>query len=268
MTSQATGRESAWWWVPGVGMVVTIALQLMWPLTPSGPERAELTAATVVIFAATSLAHALIHRGVGWTVGFVAITIGWTWLVEAVGVASGMPFGTYSYGSDLGSTVLGVPWLIPLAWLMFAYPALWAGQVLTRQWAAGNRLVGITISAWTMMAWDFFLDPQMVGEGYWKWSEPFTALPGLDAIPATNFAGWFATAWVLFAVMNLLPRDDSALAAWAVPTAALVWTWMGGIVANLLFLHRWGPAWWGGIALGAVVVAIVWTHTRREEVRS
>ena len=50
---------------------------------------------------------------------------------------------------------------------------------------AGSRC---SLGAAALTAWDLFLDPQMVGEGYW------CGRRGLyRGIPLTNFAGWFVT---------------------------------------------------------------------------
>ena len=45
------------------------------------------------------------------------------------------------------------------------------------------------LAAGALTAWDVFLDPRMVREGYWTW-------PGggrYEGVPASNFAGWFVT---------------------------------------------------------------------------
>ena len=49
-----------------------------------------------------------------------------TWGIEALGSATGFPFGHYVYTSKLQPQSGGVPWLIPFAWLMMLPPA-WAG---------------------------------------------------------------------------------------------------------------------------------------------
>ena len=47
----------------------------------------------------------------------------------------------------------------------------------------------IALGSAALTAWDLFLDPQMVGEGYWVW-----ARRGLyRGIPLGNFVGWFLT---------------------------------------------------------------------------
>ena len=48
-----------------------------------------------------------------------------TWGIEALGSATGFPFGHYVYTSKLQPQSGGVPWLIPFAWLMMLPPA-WA----------------------------------------------------------------------------------------------------------------------------------------------
>ncbi|MDG2233112.1 MAG: carotenoid biosynthesis protein, partial [Ilumatobacter sp.] len=51
-----------------------------------------------------------------------------------------------------------------------------------------------------MTAWDLFLDPQMVGEGYWAW-----ARRGLyRGIPLSNFGGWFLTGLGIMALFEVV----------------------------------------------------------------
>src|SRR3712207_7563084 len=42
---------------------------------------------------------------------------------ESIGLATGFPYGSYTYSDVLGPTLLGVPFLVPLAWLMMAWPS-------------------------------------------------------------------------------------------------------------------------------------------------
>ena len=57
---------------------------------------------------------------------------------ESIGVATGYPFGQYHYTGTLGPAVLGVPVLVPLAWVMMAYPCLLAGRTVAAQVMAGS----------------------------------------------------------------------------------------------------------------------------------
>ncbi len=164
-----------------------VLLQIAYVLIDDEPRRIA-TLTSVVLFALAGLVHAIAVRGVRWGLSMALTVAGLALLVEAVGTATGFPFGAYSYTGTLGVEVAGVPLLIPLAWLWMAYPSYLAGQAL------GGRRWGWLIGAWTLAAWDLFVDPQMVDAGYWTWDNPTPALPGIPGIPLTNYAGWLGTA--------------------------------------------------------------------------
>ena len=64
----------------------------------------------------------------------------------------------------------------------------------------------VAVGASALTAWDAFLDPQMVGEGYWRWPNGGT----YRGIPVSNFVGWWATSAGLMALFDaLLPPLSS-----------------------------------------------------------
>jgi hypothetical protein len=160
--------------LPWLLAVRRIGCEIAYPLVPEG-RRAGLTVATVVVFGAASLSHALVHRGVAWAAGYPGHRGRRRARGEAIGVATGWPFGSYDYTGSLGREVIGVPLVIPLAWAMFAYPALLVGRRLGRGWTAWP------LGALALASWDLFLDPQMVGEGHWRFADPTPALPACPA---------------------------------------------------------------------------------------
>jgi putative membrane protein len=180
---------------------------------------------------------------------------------EAVGVATGRPFGEYAYAGTLGPQLLGVPLLVPLAWAMMAYPALLLGRRLAGA-RRGRRVVVALLGGATLAAWDLFLDPQMVAAGHWTWTYPDPGLPGVPGIPLTNAAGWLLVGTVMTAVLDLVvpgasrpgPEAASAPLLEALPAALLAWTWFGSVLANVAFFGRPWVALYGGVALGALVV--------------
>ena len=90
-----------------------------------------------------------------------------TAIVERVGTRTGVPFGRYEYSGALRPQIAGVPAIVPLAWFAMAVPAREATHA-----ALGGRSTAVTrvlVGAAALTAWDLFLDPQMVGEGYWSW---------------------------------------------------------------------------------------------------
>ena len=236
--------------VPWVLAVATVVLQIAYPVVSAG-VRERLTIATVIAFAAASVTHAALHRGLRFGARLVVAGGGIGLVAEVLGVRTGVPFGRYAYTGDLGPDVLGVPVVIPLAWVMMAYPAAVVGGRIGR-----STLARVIAAAAALAAWDLFLDPQMVAAGYWEWAQ---AGPALGGIPLTNYGGWLLVALLLqTAVVPGMPAavDDR------VPIALYVWTWLGSVVALGFFLDLPVSASTGGIAMGVVVLALALTRRR------
>lgn len=235
--------------IPWVLTGLTVLGQIAWILA-DGTGRVALTLATVVTFFLASATHAAITRGIAWTLGYLVAAMGIGLAAEVIGTRTRIPFGDYAYSDLLGPTVLGVPVVIPLAWAMMAYPCLLAARRLSR-----SPVLVPLLGAWLLATWDLFLDPQMVGEGYWVWNIGEPALPGVAGIPLQNYAGWLLVSLLMMLVLDRLPRrrgEDG------VPTLLLLWTYVGGIVANLVFLDRPWVAFWGGVGMGVVVLPWAW----------
>ena len=235
--------------VPVVLAVLTVLAQIAYPLV-HGEVLRRLTIATVVLFCAASVTHAAVHRGRAWAAGMFVIAAGGGLAAEAIGVATGVPFGEYAYSVSLGPQVLGVPLVVPLAWAMMAYPCLLLGRRLGRN--KGTAAVAL-LGGGALASWDIFLDPQMVAAGHWLWARPGPTLPGVAGIPLSNFLGWLLVAVLMVAALDTLlpPRRRRSE---VVPAALLTWTWAGGLLGNALFFDRPAVALWGGLVMGAFVV--------------
>ncbi len=224
-----------------------VAGQIAWVLVPAG-ARDTLTVGCVVLFAAASLLHAWAVRGPAWAGGYAAITLTVGWTAEAIGVTTGWPFGDYAYASSLGPKLGPVPAVIPLAWLMMAYPVLLAARR-----TCATRLAQVLYAAALLTAWDLFLDPQMTGQGHWTWTAPTASIPGIPGIPVQNFVGWFAVGLLLFGLLVRLP-DDPHDPDDRVPAALLLWVFASNVMANALFWDRPSVALVGGLAMGALLL--------------
>ena len=156
-----------------------------------GDERRVLAHAVVASFFVAALASAMRAYGRRALVAAAAIVIV-TFLVEVLGSTTGFPFGSYDYTDALEPRLVGVPVIVSFAW---------AGITLVVHGAFGaaprasvfRRLARLAIMAGAITAWDAFLDPQMVGEGYWQWQP---ASPAYRGIPLVNYLGWLLTAGV------------------------------------------------------------------------
>lgn len=243
---------------PWALLAALVLVQICYPLT-SGGTRAALTVATVLIGYVLSVGHALLTRGTRAAISLVAIATGGGFAVEAIGVATGFPFGTYDYSGELGPKLLGVPLIIPLAWTWMAWPAWLAAIRLS-----GRKAVPIAVAGFGLAAWDVFLDPQMVAEGYWTWRAPMPALPGVPGVPIGNYLGWLGFALLLMAVLAGAagpraavpgPQDRPILALW-------FWTYASCVLAHAVFLGLPWSALWGGVIMGAVVLPLAARRSR------
>ena len=239
-----------------LGAATTVGLEIAYPLV-DGAWLHRVTIATVVAFSATCVLHALVHRGARWALVLVVVTAGGGLAAEAIGVRTGLPFGDYSYAGTLGPEVLDVPVVVPLAWTMMAYPVLLAARRLTRP----RSIWVVPVGAFGLMAWDVFLDPQMVGDGHWTWADPTPSLPGVDGIPLTNFAGWLVVGALMMLVLTaLLPRDDPHRPAdESLPATLLLWTWLGYLLGNVFWFGTGSVALVGGVLLGLLVLPYLWS---------
>jgi carotenoid biosynthesis protein len=211
------------------------------------PAAPAATRAIVALMVGATGAEGVAARGLrrGALPAAAAGAIGFA--AELVGVATGRPFGRYSYSDKLGPRVGGVPLLAAGAWAALARPA-W----VSAGWLTPRPLLRVPAAAAALTAWDVFLDPRMAREGYWRWP----AGGRYEGVPASNFAGWLATGTAAFAVVAAPDaRDDGALALY-------VWTWASEAFANAALWRRPLTAAAGTLAMGAVAGPALWRRRR------
>jgi len=232
-----------------------VLAEIAYPLV-GGDTRATVVVVTVCAGFLLSVAHAYGSRGPRTALVLIVVTTGGGFAVEAVGRATGLPFGAYDYTGALGPRLLGVPLVIPLAWTWMAWPA----------WLAARRIVThpalrVGVAGLALAAWDLFLDPQMVAEGYWQWAHPAPSLPGVPEIPLTNYLGWLVVAVVLMFLLSLadIPGDPDDTPMFAL----YLWTYASSVLAHAVFLGRPASAAWGALGMGLVAVPLAVRLWRR-----
>lgn len=240
-------------WLP---LATLIVAQVAYPLV-AGEARAALVVITVVLGYVASVGHAFATRGPRVGIALVAVTTGGGFAIEAFGLATGFPFGRYEYGPALGPRLLNVPLVIPLAWTWMAWPTwLSAGAVARSAWGR-VLLAGVGLAAW-----DLFLDPQMVAEGYWRWTAPSLTLPGVDDIPVVNYVGWLAVALLMMVALARV-APPAGLDGGAPMFVLYLWTYISSVVAHAVFLDLPASAFWGGLGMGALALPLAVRLTRR-----
>ncbi|NYH42428.1 putative membrane protein [Micromonospora jinlongensis] len=256
-------------------LAILVLAQICYPLT-TGATRAGLTVATVVLGWLLSVGHALLSRGPRVAAALVAVATGGGFAIEAIGVATGVPFGSYDYSGELGPKLAGVPLIIPLAWTWMAWPAWLAAVRLTGGGATTAGGSGPTLGRWVgrialatvgLAAWDLFLDPQMVAEGYWVWRDATPALPGLPGIPVSNYLGWLLFAVLMMSALRPLagPAAEHTDRRDHPMVALYLWTYFSSILAHAVFLDLPASALWGaaGMSVTAVPLAVTVLRARR-----
>jgi carotene biosynthesis associated membrane protein len=253
--------DRRWAWVPAVLTALAVLAQIGYPLV-HGQPRTPLTVATVLIFFSAVVTASCQSRGIRWTGRVVLLTLVVSLLVEAIGTATGFPFGAYRYSRTLGVALLSVPLLVPFAWVMMTIPSLAIARRIN-----GRRSSRIAVATLALASWDVFLDPQLVSAGYWSWQHPH---PGIGGVPVTNFVGWLLAAGLLMVLVDQVagfgPAQRPISIRWSGDTLLIglyFWTYASSLLANIAFFHRPLVGLAGAIVMGVPVLLAV-VALRRE----
>ena len=173
--------------------------------------------------------------------------------IEAVGVVTGFPYGSFYYGDALGEKALGlVPYLLPIS-----YAPLVIGAVAA-SWNSGsvpNRRFSLILrSALLLTLMDGVLDPGAASLGFWIWPQGGVYY----GVPLSNYLGWLLS---------------GALAAALLLTAG---QWRTAPLPGLLDSAVLALAFWTGVAVfsGLIIPALlgaallVYLLHRRSRLRS
>lgn len=126
----------------------------------------------------------------------VVINAAFGFIVEVIGVRTGLLFGDYQYGRTLGPQVLDVPVIMALNWALLLAVT---GEIsfkfvkpsnLTRTFLAA----GFGASLMTLL--DVVIEPFAIRYGLWQWDD--------ESVPLFNYASW----WLLsFAALVVNPPN-------------------------------------------------------------
>jgi putative membrane protein len=111
-------------------------------------------------------------------------------VVELIGVNTQLLFGFYKYGNSLGLKLFNTPLVIGLNWLVLVYCISALAKPVRGTWYF--PLIG----AFTMVAFDFVMEPVAVATGMWGWA--------FDSIPHKNYIDWFLVSGFLFLMIRIL----------------------------------------------------------------
>jgi len=111
--------------------------------------------------------------------------------VELVGVHTGILFGNYHYGNNLGQKIGGVPLLIGVNWMILTFIT---GSICKRFIQA--KWLVILCSALLMVILDFFIEVNAPIFDFWYWDIGYP--------PLRNFIDWF----IIAVLMQTILQDE------------------------------------------------------------
>lgn len=103
---------------------------------------------------------------------------------ELIGVHTGLLFGNYSYGANLGVKFQDVPLIIGVNWAVLVITSGSLTENLTE-----NLWVKVLLNSILMVFFDFIMEPVAMKSDFWSWNN--------DAIPFFNYVCWFFIALML-----------------------------------------------------------------------
>jgi putative membrane protein len=110
--------------------------------------------------------------------------------VEAIGVATGALFGSYTYGESFGFKISETPVVIGVNWLFLALSSYGVIQFFTKKtvWL-------IILPPLLMTSLDVLVEPVAMKLGFWSWAN--------DIIPLQNYVMWYLTSIIIHVLIHL-----------------------------------------------------------------
>jgi putative membrane protein len=177
------------------------------------------------------------------TLSLISLSI-FGYAIEAIGVATGFPYGAFYYGDALGPRLAGlVPYLLPLS-----YAPLVVGAVAA-SWGTRLHLLHVLYATLLLVWMDAVLDPGAAALSFWVWPEG----GAYYGVPLTNYAGWLLSGalastlllatgkWSETPEPALLDSATIATSFWtgvAILSGLVVPTLLGAILLAYLLVRR------------------------------
>jgi uncharacterized membrane protein len=241
-------------YIPGV---VLLALDIRYP-------NSEWVSSLLLALAGLSAAlWVVVNRGLGRGLGFAGVVLLLSFVVEYIGVHSGLIFGPYQYTTALPPLLLTVPLAIPFAWLTVVLASWYVASSIinhspqpspargegaaraphapTTQRSslkpqtsnlitAHSSLLTIMVAGLLTMLLDLLIEPVAVYvNGYWLWQRGGVYY----GIPAQNFIAWAVVGGLMALLAARLVGSPTPRPAFAFlpPTLYIMNALLFGVVA-------------------------------------
>ena len=157
------------------------------------------------------LIHGSVLYGVRGIAAFTAFCLGIGAISESLSLRTGFPFGHYYFTNLMGPKVLQVPILLVLAYLGIGYCS-WVLSLLILGYRnkplTGAGVIALPLLAgFMMLAWDLSMEAVWSTlDRAWIWRDGGS----FYGVPASNFLGWYLTAFLFYQAFALYCRGTPA----------------------------------------------------------
>ena len=192
-------------------LIVLYAGSRVLQILPGRVPMLAVVALHVVPAALFALIHGAIFYRTRSILAFITLCFVIGNIFENVGVRTGFPYGHYYFTDLMGPRLFVVPILLGLAYVGMAYLSWTLARLIlgVRKPLIGSRIVTLPlVAAFIMVAWDLAMDPVWGTVLHaWIWVKGGAYF----GVPASNFLGWYLTAYVVYQLFALYLR-------WSVPS--------------------------------------------------
>lgn len=112
------------------------------------------------------------------------------YLIEVIGVNTGMIFGNYKYGDNLGFKLFETPLIIGFNWLLMIY--ITASMVEKLKAGAFYKIL---LASGLMIIYDLVLEQLAPTLDFWSWEN--------NIIPIQNYIAWFCIAVFFHSILKI-----------------------------------------------------------------
>lgn len=125
------------------------------------------------------------------------------YLIELIGVKTGLLFGEYSYGNSIGYKLFGIPIIIGVNWVAIVVSCV---SIVKRLGFTTNKILIALLSAVLCTMMDYIIEPVAISFDFWTWKE--------IEIPLSNYIDWFIFSFIFAYIYAALKLSTNKIAVY------------------------------------------------------
>ncbi|MGM0591759.1 MAG: bisanhydrobacterioruberin hydratase [Halobacteriota archaeon] len=208
-----------------------------------------LVVAGVLVMRSPLIAGVLPHVDRRAFAGVLGLTL-YAYTIEYVGIRTGLPYGEFFYGVDLGPTVAGLPLALPVFFLPLVMNGYLLSLLLLGE-RATRTAVRLPVAVGTVVAMDLVLDPGAVALGFWVYPNG----GAFYGVPLSNYLGWVLSATV--AVVGIDAAFDRRRLLDRLAGCEFMLDDLVSFVILWGGINAWFGNWWAVVFAGAFAAGLV-----------